>query len=335
MTYKGEDRMSNDERKFLYKITHAREFTLFLIVLACSVVVSIIEPAFLSRINLETTAKAFATSGVIAVAMTVVLVSGGIDLSVGSVYGLSSVVVGSLFVGSGMNVWLAAVIGVLVGVAVGLFNGFLISKVGLNPLISTLASSIMARGLSLYITEGKTINLRLLPNDFRFIGSGSVLGVPFPVLFFAAIVILGIFSFKRLTVMRNVFYIGSNPKAAQFTGIRVGRIKIGVYVVSAALAAMGGIIAVARFKAALPTGGTGMEMTAIAAAVIGGASLNGGEGTVFGTMLGCILLSLIDDALVLLGISAYLQEFISGAILLISVIVDQYNKRHARGGNLS
>jgi ribose transport system permease protein len=318
-------------RDFFRRLVNAREFTLFAVIAVVSIVVSFILPdSFLSEINLQSMGKEIASIGIVAIGMTVVLVSGGIDLSVGSSYGLAAIVTGSLHLGLGINIWIAMLFGLAASVLLGLFNGVFISKVGLNPLIVTLASSIMARGVSMFISEGNIINLRNLPVDFQFLGKGEILGIPVLVLIFAVLVIIGIFAFKKLTVMRKVFFIGCNQKAAVYAGIKVVRIKIGVYVISAFMAGLAGIFTIARFKAAIPTSGTGLEMPVIAAAVIGGASLNGGEGTILGTLLGVMLMSLISDLLVLFSVSVYLQQLASGAILFTSVYLDHFNKKRVQ-----
>jgi ribose transport system permease protein len=182
------------------------------------------------------------------------------------------------------------------------------------------------RGLCLIITKGTPLSLYELPDNFKFIGVGKIFGIPFVILLFFVIVIICDFLIRRSTLIRKVFYVGSNEKAAMFSGINVDVVKIAVAVICSSLAGLAGIIYMARFTSATPTFGQGLEMTAISAAVIGGASLNGGKGTVLGAVLGITLLQLVTSSMVLLNINPYWQTFIIGLILLTAITIDSLSQ---------
>jgi ribose transport system permease protein len=314
----------------LKKLSSFREATLLLTIIAISVMMTFLSPAFLSVENLRTTAIGLATDGIVVTGMTVAIISGGFDLSVGSILGLAGVVAGKCFL-SGMNIWAAALIGILAAVLCGVINGLFIGKVGLNPFITTLGMMGMARGACMIITQGSPLSLRKLSTGFEMLGRGSVLGIPVIVIFFIVIAMIGDFLLRNTAPMRKVFYAGSNEKAAVLSGIDVSKVKIGVFTLTAFLAGVAGVLSIARFGVATPTAGVGGEMTAISAAVIGGSSLNGGEGSIFGAVLGVILLALISNALVLLDVSVYWQQLISGMILIAAVTLDHVSrKRNAK-----
>ena len=302
-------------------LTGFREGTVILIIIAVGVILSFLTPHFLTGDNLRTTAIGFSADGIVAIGMTMALVSGGFDLSVGSILGLTSVSVASMF-SLGVNIWPAMLIGLMIALIVGLLNGLLIGKVGINPFITTLATMSIARGAAYVITRGSPISIKDCPDCFRFLGRGDIGGLPFIVLIFFILAILGDLMMRRSAPVRKVFYTGSNEKAAILSGINTTRVKIGVFLLTAFLAGIAGVLSVARFGVATPTQGSSTEMRVISAAVIGGASLSGGEGSILGTVLGVILLNIINNALVLLNISVYWQSLISGVILITAVTID-------------
>ena len=303
------------------KVKSIREATIFLTIIVFSAIISLLAPNFFTVDNLRTTAIGMSSDGIIAIGMTVALVSGGFDLSVGSVMGASSVIAGGLYL-AGMNIWLGCLISVVVCLLLGLFNGVLIGKVGINGFIITLGMMQMARGIAYVVTTGSPQSLSSVPASFDFLGKGQVLGLPFIVLVFIVLAVIGDLLMRKSAPFRKVFYIGSNQKAASLSGINVGKIKIGVYMLTAMLSSIAGILTLSRFGVATPTAGQGTEMRVISAAVIGGASLSGGEGTILGAVLGIILLNLINNALVLLKVSVYWQQLISGLILIAAVTID-------------
>jgi len=302
-------------------LTGFREGTVIIIIIAVGAILSFLTPHFLTTDNLRTTAIGLSADGIVAIGMTIALVSGGFDLSVGSILGLTSVSTASMF-SLGINIWPAMLLGLLVALVVGLINGLLIGKIGINPFITTLATMSIARGAAYVITRGSPISIKDCPDCFRFLGRGDFIGLPFIVMVFVIFAIFGDVMMRRSAPIRKVFYTGSNEKAAILSGINTTRVKIGVFLLTALLAGIAGILSVARFGVATPTQGTSTEMRVISAAVIGGASLSGGEGSILGTVLGVILLNVINNALVLLNISVYWQSLISGVILITAVTID-------------
>jgi ribose transport system permease protein len=262
--------------------------------------------------------------GIVVIAMTIVLAMGGIDLSVGSVMGLSSMVT-ALIIRGGGPVAAAVAAGFAVGLVCGLVNGFFIGTVKLNAFITTLAMMGIARGLTLMSTGGSAVSIAGVSDTLRFIGQSTLAGIPIIIVVFVVVAVLGDFFLRHTQPFRKVFLIGSNEKAAQLSGINVTKTKILVYTLSALLSSFAGFLSLCRFSASTPTTGAGVEMIAISAAVIGGASLQGGSGTVFGAFLGILLLNIVNNGLVLLNVSVYGQNLISGMILLIAVLVDKFS----------
>jgi len=300
---------------------HMREAGLLLIIAALCAVMSVASPHFLTVDNVRAMLLSFSIEGIVVVGMTVLLIVGGIDLSVGSVVCLAMVVTGKLFL-MGLDPWSASVLAIAACALVGAAIGGCVSGIGLSHFIASLAFMVIVRGLCLALTQGTPQSLFALPAGFKFIGQGAVAGVPVVILIFLAVVALSDLALRHATVMRRVFYTGSNEKAALYSGIRTGRVKFWVTVLCAALAGLAGVIYTARFGAATPTFGAGMELNVIAAVVIGGASLKGGSGTVLGAVLGLALLSVVTSSLILLDVSPYWQDMIKGAILLAAVSID-------------
>ena len=314
-----------NKNSFIKRFLRAKETPVFLVIILMCVVLSILTPNFLTKSNILTTLVGLSADGIVAIAMTVILAMGGIDLSVGSVMGLSSMVAAKIAVSSG-NIWLGALMGLAVGVVVGIINGLFIAKLKLTPFIMTLAMMSIAKGTSMLLSSGKSVAISKDNTAFMFLGQGYVGGVfPFLVIIFIVVAIVGNVLMKKTEMFRKVYYVGSNEKAAKLSGIDVEKVKIGVYILSGAMSAICGILCVSRFGTATTTTGSGVEMTAISAAVIGGASLDGGAGSVLGAVLGIILLNIVDNGLVLLHVSVYGQDLVSGLILLIAVTMDVFS----------
>lgn len=313
------------------KLKGYKETTVTLITFLLIVIVSINSPVFLTLENIKTTAIGLACDGIIAIGMTLALISGGFDLSVGSVMGLSAVIAAT-FSNMGVNMWLAALISIIVCTLVGAVNGVLIGKVGINPFITTLGMMSIARGAVFIITNGTSLGIDSNVKSFTYIGNGELLGVPVIVLIFLILAISGQFLIRHSAPAMNVFYVGSNEKAAKLSGINTGNVKLVVYTFSALVASLAGILSLSRFGVATANMGSGAEMRVISAAVIGGASLSGGEGSVLGTVLGVLMLNIINNALVLFNVSVNWQNLIAGVILILAVSVDviSHKKRSKR-----
>lgn len=305
-----------------------RETGLVLIILALFITMSFASPYFLTWANMRAMSVAFAVDGIIVIGMTILLISGGIDLSVGSVTALAMVIAGWLFLNAGVDPWLASLISIASCAGIGAVMGFFVTRVGLHHFIVSLAVMVIARGICLLGTGGRPIGLFTLPPEFKFIGQGSVGPIPVVILIFLTFVIAFDFMLRRTVMFRKVFYTGSNEKAAAYSGIRTKKVIFLTTTLCSTLCGVAGIIYMSRFGSAQPTFGIGLELTVIAAAVIGGASLNGGSGSILGAILGVVLLSLVSSSLALLDVSVYWQDIIRGTILLAAVTIDHFlNKR--------
>lgn len=303
----------------LHRLVRVREMTLLVLVLGCGVLFSLVVPNFGSLANMLSIADTLVFDLIITAGMTIALVSGGFDLSVGSVFAASGVTVAVAMV-AGLPIGLSVALAMLVAAGWGLLNGFAITRIGVNPLLTTLATMGMARGYVYIVTQGRVISG--LPDRFSAPGQISVGPISLLVIIAVLVVVVADILLRKATVLRQLYYIGSNERAARISGINVERGRMLVYLTTALLAGAAGILSTAKFSAAIPLMGTGEELRAIAAAVIGGASLYGGEGTVLGGALGLVFLAFIQAVLVLLDVSVYWQGFISGAVLLAAVSFD-------------
>jgi ribose transport system permease protein len=303
-----------------------REAGLIAIILVLCVAMSFASPHFATWGNVRAMLMSFSIEGIVVVGMTVLLIVGGIDLAVGSVVCFAMVVAGSMFL-MGLDPWTASLIAIGVSALIGGAMGFFVTVVGLNHFITSLAAMVIVRGLSLVVTKGTPLSLFTLPPEFKAIGQGEFYGIPYVIIIFVVIVALFDFLLRRATAFRQVFYTGSNEKAAEYSGIKIRQVKFWVTVLCSTLAGLAGVIYMSRFGAATPTFGVGMELNIIAAAVIGGASLTGGAGTIFGAILGIALLSVVTSSLILLDVSVYWQDMIKGCILLAAVSIDHFLHR--------
>jgi len=260
-----------------------------------------------------------------AVGVTLVIITGGIDLSVGSVAALSGVVGVMLMADFGFNPWLGILGGLAVGAAAGLVNGLLVSVVGLPPFIATLGMLSVARGLVLIVTGA--VAVFGAPDSFRLLGQGVIGALPIPVLLIVVVALLGHLVLTRTRLGRYAYVMGSNLEAARLSGVPVKRYTTSVYVLSGALAGLGGMIAASRINSGQPNFGEGLELDVIAAVVIGGASLFGGRGTVLGSLIGAFLVAVIRNGAVQLNIGTFYQNVLIGVIIWLAVWWDYYQRR--------
>ena len=291
------------------------------------VVVSILSPSFLTTKNIFNVLRQTSVNAVIAAGMTFVILTGGIDLSVGSILAISGAVCASMLV-SGTNIVIAVLVALVIGGAVGFLNGFVIAKGKLQPFIATLATMTVLRGLTLVFTDGKPITLGSgdLAVAFGKIGGGSILGIPTPALIMIAVFLICGYVLNKTVIGRHVYALGSNENAAKLSGLNTDKIKIAVYTVSGILAAVAGIIITSRLFSAQPTAGEGYELDAIAAVVLGGTSLTGGKGKISKTIVGALIIGILSNALNLLDVSSYYQMMVKGAVILVAVLLDRKNK---------
>ena len=308
--------------------------SLIALLLLC-IVLSIMTDKFFTADNGLNVLRQIAVNICISTGMTLIVLTAGIDLSVGSVLALCGAVTAgllkngieipssNLFIGFTLLGAIAG--GIILGALLGWFNGFTITKFRVPPFVATLAMLTIARGVTMLYTKGHPISN--LGKDFAFIGSGSLIGIPVPVWIAIAVVLFAAFLTQQTKMGRYIYAIGGNEQAAKLSGINIVKVKMSVYAIAGALAALGGIIVTARLDSAQPNAGTSYELDAIAAVVIGGTSLSGGKGSVWGTVMGAIIIGVLNNGLVLLNVSPFWQQVVKGAVILLAVIIDKIGER--------
>ncbi len=315
----------------LKRILKIRELVIFICVMVTALVFYVIQPGdtnrFLTPENLEAILTGIAPDGLIAIGMTFVIITGGFDLSVGSTLALGGYVA-SVALLNGYGAASAVALGVLSGAVVGLVNGLIITKVKVNPLVTTLGTMTIARGVVLVETQGRVMTG--FPQSFRRLGEGAAFGVFYPVIIFLVLAAIADLLLRHSRFLRQTYYVGGNEEAARLSGIDVDRVRIVMYVITGMLAAMAGVITTAKNGSASPIAGTGAELRVIAAVVIGGASLQGGAGTVLGAFLGLLLTGMIANGLGFMSVSFYAEGIITGLILIVAVMIDQLTGERAR-----
>jgi ribose transport system permease protein len=283
---------------------------------------------FLTGANLGNLARQVAVFGIIAVGQLLVIITAGIDLSVGSVLGLTGCITAELLV-HGVPIVPAILGGLATGALIGTFNGVLVAYGKLPPFIVTLGMLGIARGAVLVLTDASTV--QPLPDSFAQIANGSdLLGLPNLLWMFVAVVVVTAFVLRRTVFGRYIYAIGSNPESARLAGVPVTRVLVAVYAIAGLLAAVGGVLLTSRLNAGIPTGGTGYELNAIAACVIGGASLFGAKGGAYGAAAGALIVGTLNNGGNLLNIKTFYLQMIIGALILIAVAFDQYQSRRSR-----
>jgi len=303
--------------------------------LVMCVVLSLLSDRFLTGENAWNVMRQISVNVVISVGMTLVILTGGIDLSVGSILALSgAVTAGMLKFGAeipDMNLFVgftlvgALVGGTLAGTILGWFNGFTITRFKVPPFVATLAMLTIARGLTMLWTGGFPITG--LGNEMAFIGTGWFLGIPMPVWISAVIVLMAVVLTNKTTLGRHIYAIGGNETAARLSGIKIKKVKVIVYSIAGALAGIGGIIVTSRLDSAQPNAGMSFELDSIAAVVIGGTSLSGGKGTIMGTVQGALIIGILNNGLVLLNVSPFWQQVIKGFVILLAVVIEKLNSK--------
>jgi erythritol transport system permease protein len=303
---------------------------------------SLLSPEFLTAANMTILVKHVAINAILAIGMTFVILCGGIDLSVGSIAGLSGMIAGALISkgvvlpSAGIVVYphasLAIVTAIAVGMAIGALNGVLVSRLAVAPFIATLGALYVARGAAMLLSGGATYpNLAGDPaignTGFTWIGAGALAGLPVPIWLMAGMAAITIFVTLRTPFGRQVYAVGGNERAAVLAGVRVRRIKVRVYVISGFCASLVGVLIAAQLGAAHPATGETFELNAIAAVVLGGTSLMGGRGSIVGTLIGAFVIGVLADGLVLLGVSEFWQMVVKGLVIVVAVMLDQFQRR--------
>lgn len=288
------------------------------------VVMAIVSPVFLTSGNIINIIRQVSLNGILAVGLTFVILTGGIDLSVGSLVAVTGVIVGSMLI-NGYNTWEAVAVGVLISVLFGVFNGVMIAYCSLPPFIATLAGQTIGRGFALVFSDGKPY--AVTDKAFLNIGKGSMLGIPIPIWILFIVCVVAAIMLNYTTYGRHVYAFGGNRNATKLSGVKTRFVEMMVYVISALMAGIVGVILAARISSGQPTAGTGYELDAIAAVAIGGTSMSGGIGTLSGTILGFIIIGVLSNSLTLLNVSSFYQQIVKGAIILIAVLMDMRSKR--------
>ncbi|WP_052002257.1 ABC transporter permease [Halalkalibacter wakoensis] len=297
---------------------------LLALLLIC-LVLTITSDQFLTVNNLTNILLQSAIMGVVAIGMTFVIITSGIDLGVGAVLGLTSVVTAGM-VTAGLPIVVVLAIAVLLGAACGLINGFFITKFSMAPFIVTLAMMAAARSVAMVYTDAKTISIYDDP-FFRYLRSGEILGVPIMIIIPIVIFLIAHYVLRYTIFGRYVYAIGNNKKAAELSGINVKRVELSVYVIAGLLSGIAGILMTARLGSGTPLAGSNLELMAIAAVVIGGSSLMGGRGTVYGTVIGVLLINIINTGMNLMNISSHYQGLMMGLVILLAAWIDSYGNK--------
>ncbi|NLE19588.1 MAG: ABC transporter permease [Clostridiales bacterium] len=315
-------------KNWLLRIRQASTFNIFLILLGMCVILALLAGGkFLSVSNITSVVRQFSFYAIMSIGMVLVILTGGIDLSVGSVFAFSGIITCMGIMRWGVPVFPAVLLGILAGAAFGLLNGLCITKLQLPPFIATLGTMSIARGVSYGITGGYPIGG--LPDSFKFIGLGSILDVPTPIIWMVVLALLFSVFLRRTIRGRWVYAIGGNEEAARISGVKVNQTKIIVYVLCGMMAAIAGIATAARLGVGQSTAGVGYEMDAIAGVIIGGASVSGGYGNIIGPILGAAIMGVLRNGLVLLNVSAYWQQAVIGVVIIVAVSFDklQHDRR--------
>lgn len=295
-------------------------YMLIFIVIGLGIVLSIVSRNFLTTTNLLNVIRQIAINGILAIGMTIVCLTGGIDLSVGSIVAFSGIITAGILRDQNWPTLLVALVAILVGGMLGLYNGYFVAYWKAAPFVVTLSMMTIARGMTYVYSDGRPISN--LPAGFLVVGKGSILGIPIPTLILIVVFALASVMLTKLKFGRYIYAVGGNEHAAMVSGINIRKIKMMVYVLSGVACGIASIILTARVSAGLPTAGNGYELDAIAATVIGGTSLSGGRGRLWGTMVGAILLGIVNNGLDLLNVSSFYQQIVKGLIILGAILID-------------
>ena len=298
-------------------------YGILIALLVICIILSVATPYFFTVQNLVIILRQVSVNGILAIGVTFVIIAGGIDLSLGSVVALTGVAAASFAHPGGYPLIVPLLIGLLTGALVGVINGLTITVGRVAPFIVTLGMMTMTRGLALVWSNGRPVT-NLSP-AFNFIGGGDVLYIPVPILLFVLVIIVAYILLHNTTAGRYIYAVGGNEQAARASGIRVNAVKMFAYIMCSGLAALAGIVLASRITTGQPNAGVAYELDAIAAVVIGGTSLLGGRGTVAGTVIGVLIIGVINNGLDLLNVSSYYQQIIKGVIIIGAVLIDRKN----------
>jgi ribose/xylose/arabinose/galactoside ABC-type transport system permease subunit len=282
-------------------------------------IMSFVSDRFLTTQNILNMLLATSVMGIVSVFTTMLMIGGGLDLSVGSTAALTGIII-AVFM-EPLGIWGAAAVGLLAGLLIGLINGTLVTFIGINPVIATLGTLYVARGMALVWADGLT--MPVFNEQFGWLGAGRVLGIPFPILLAAMLFVVGMIVMHFTTYGRALYAIGGNETASFLATLPVRRVRLIAYTLSGFSAGLAGVILTSRLQAAAPSAATGLEFSVIAAVVLGGTSLAGGKGTILGTLLGVLILGTLNNGMTLASLATEYQQIVQGAVLLLAVALDQ------------
>jgi ribose/xylose/arabinose/galactoside ABC-type transport system permease subunit len=302
-----------------------RQYGIFVVFIIICLILSFISPQFLTVSNWTIIITQVSINALLAFGVTFVIITGGIDLSLGSMVAVTGVMAAMLAHPDTFPVALPIFAGLLTGLLMGVFNGFIITKSKIAPFIVTLGTMTIGRGLALILSKGRPVSN--LSDSFNFIGGGDIFGIPFPIIVLIIIFIICTIILKKTILGRYIYAVGGNEQAARASGINVNQVKMAVYSISGILAGLAGILLTSRITTGQPNAGAGFELDAIAAAVIGGTSTSGGTGTMTGTLIGVLLIGVINNGLDLLNVTSYYQQVVMGIIIIGAVVLDSWNQK--------
>ncbi len=322
----------------LRRIFQAREFGVFLALVILVVAMSILSPSFLTELNIFNVLRGMSTIGIMSIGMTMVIVTGGIDLSIGSILAASSILAARLMFTEATSPLVAVLIGFAFGGLLGLINGLVITRLHVNPFIATLGMMTIARGLAYLFASGLqgtvASNVPMRDEAMSFLGNGYILqdsflqrGIPFPVILMAILVIVFTLFLRFFVLGRQIYAVGSNEAAARLSGVPSNRVKLFVYALTGVLAALAGVMTAGLLRTAATNAGSGVELDVIAAVVIGGASLAGGQGTILGAIIGAAIMAVVRNSFVMLQVPSYAQQITIGVVIIAAVAIDWWRRR--------
>jgi ribose/xylose/arabinose/galactoside ABC-type transport system permease subunit len=306
-------------------LNRLRQYGIFVVFVIICLILSFISPQFLTVSNWIIIVTQAAINALLAFGVTFVIITGGIDLSLGSMVAVTGVTAAMLAHPDTFPVVLPIFAGLLAGLLMGVFNGFIITKSKIAPFIVTLGTMTIGRGLALILSKGRPVSN--LSDSFNFIGGGDIFGIPFPIIVLVLVFAVCSIILKKTLLGRYIYAIGGNEQASRASGINVNQVKIAVYSISGLLAGLAGILLTSRITTGQPNAGAGFELDAIAAAVIGGTSTSGGTGTMTGTLVGVLLIGVINNGLDLLNVTSYYQQVVMGIIIIGAVVLDSWNQK--------
>lgn len=309
------------------KLTKSKELGIFLVLIAMLLIFSILSPQFLKVNNIFNITKQIATLGICSVGFTFVLITGGIDLSLGYQISLINIICAYLMTKTGVHWILAILISILIGTLIGCINGIIITKTGVAPLIVTLSVMQILNGLSYLISKG--LPMFGFPKAFSVLGQGSIFAIPVSLIFLVVIIGIGVFILNKTFYGRYFYAIGSNEEATKLSGVNTGKVRVLVYSLCGFFTSIGAILLLSRLNSAQSATGAGFEFDVLTACVLGGVSSNGGKGTMLGAFIGVLIVGVLDNGLLLLNVSEYIKLVIKGLILLVAVIYDTMSRSNS------